>query len=419
MSALTRIEPLMLFMHPDSVPASRSLTANNSADVTRLYKYFSLLRQVAHPGIVEVVEQRFGATNAELRLAVVDGEPFEDTDFATPAALASTVMALAVTVAHLHGHNVVHGRLAGPNVIVTHMGQRPVITSLAKATPLTAANTGAADVLAIGLLLRSKLPVVSDPIRDRINGRTDSDQTVLALQHIAAAATAKDPLQRPTAKELAILLRKIAQPESTAVPAARRRARHRQSALQDLRKHRRALAIAAGAVTALLSSAVVLSSLADTESQMRRTALVNAQPRQVCAIQPPAALVTDVDNDGCADSVEVTGSKVTVNGSTYEVAREGDILTVGRWKASAPRTLALLRPSTGRVFAFDTWPAGDETIAPRAVGSVSGAVSLAVMPRSDGTDDLRVTTSDGRTVDIDPERTADTGSKTNTTRGNK
>ena len=88
-------------------------------------------------------------------------------------------------------------------------------------------------------------------------------------------------------------------------------------------------------------------------------------------------LCPDVDGDGRCDDVDITGQVVEVNGAVFTVGEKGDVVRLGDWNCDGRATVALLRPESGALFAFDGWsPAEDATIEGEYVGRYGGAVSI-------------------------------------------
>ncbi|MGH9278011.1 MAG: hypothetical protein ACRD12_07880, partial [Acidimicrobiales bacterium] len=87
-------------------------------------------------------------------------------------------------------------------------------------------------------------------------------------------------------------------------------------------------------------------------------------------------MTADVDGDGCAEPVRFSAGIVEAAGRRWAVGEAGDVVAVGDWSCSGARSLALLRPRTGEVFAFSGWAtAGNDVTAP-LVGEVTGGTLL-------------------------------------------
>lgn len=91
-----------------------------------------------------------------------------------------------------------------------------------------------------------------------------------------------------------------------------------------------------------------------------------------------SAACTDVDGDDSCDEVTVEGQNVLVDGRRFEVGRPGDLARLGDWNCDGRATVALLRPSTGQLYAFDGWAENEgEEVAADFLGTFEGAASIA------------------------------------------
>jgi len=104
----------------------------------------------------------------------------------------------------------------------------------------------------------------------------------------------------------------------------------------------------------------------------------------------------DVDGDGCGEPVAIRGAIVDVDGATYRVGRDGDLVAVGDWDCDGTATPTVLRPSSGEVLRYSRWARGGETLPADPLAVIDGARNLTVAPgRTTGCDDLVVGLSDG------------------------
>jgi hypothetical protein len=86
----------------------------------------------------------------------------------------------------------------------------------------------------------------------------------------------------------------------------------------------------------------------------------------------------------------------------WAVGIDGDVATLGDWDCDGTRTLALLRPSTGKVVAFNRW-ATDGDVAADQLGTIPEATALeAADVNGDGCDDVLVKRGDGQTTVLRP-----------------
>lgn len=176
----------------------------------------------------------------------------------------------------------------------------------------------------------------------------------LAIHHgelttVATRALAPNP---PTFTALASALR-------VAIPHASRSSRR-------VRPHH--------AVAALAVIAAIGVTLVATPSRRARPLVLNAQRR-----------------------VSVHGNVVERDGRRWAVGRPGDLVVTGAWRCDGRQLPALLRPQTGRVWVFTSWPTGAAPVIAHAATDVPGAVRLRV-ERGAGCEHLGVVDDQGRTT---------------------
>jgi hypothetical protein len=367
--------------------------------VDRLTGEATVLRTLAHPGTVTVVDQR----PDELHLAWV-GPHSLATVTGLPVATAGDLVAqVATTVADLHRAGIVHRRLTADHVLLGP-GGRAVLTGFADATR---SDDGAPDdVAALGALLSQLVaPHDSGPVvPDGRRGRVGDGGHRAALLTLADRAQADEPAARPTAAELATSIRQVAGPPPKSRPP-------RQPVIGSVGKppdlitgsRGRVLAGVLGVtVVATVGAAIWLGPADESEEQVlpTTTTLVPATtsttastttvpPTTTTAACPSVSgAAADVDGDGCAEPVRIEGERVTVEGTTWRAGRPGDIVVVGDWDCDGRATVASLRASTGEIFVFDRW---ERALTVDAATQVDGATDLrATDPDGDGCPDLVV-----------------------------
>ena len=149
-----------------------------------------------------------------------------------------------------------------------------------------------------------------------------------------------------------------------------------------------------GAAVAVLAGGVVASIIAFVVRRER------AGPEVERSIQPSCIDITrarpDVDGDGCGEPVTIDGPLVNVDGVTYRVGRDDDLVAVGDWDCDGTATPTVVRPSSGEVLRYSRWARGGETLHADPVAVIDGARNLTVAPgTTTGCDDLVVGLSDG------------------------
>ncbi len=162
-------------------------TAQGVDGAARIRRQADLLSAAArHPGVVELVGLEGSVERPVLVTVVVDGPTLAAPMPLTVEEVAGVVGAVAATLADLHQLGIVHGAVAPEHVLLAPDG-RPVLCGFGSAGRVGDELHPAADVAALGRLLR----------------RLASGPEARPLRRIADAATAEDPVARPTAAEVA------------------------------------------------------------------------------------------------------------------------------------------------------------------------------------------------------------------------
>jgi hypothetical protein len=364
--------------------------------------------------------------------------------------VAGLFAAVASTLADLHDLGFVHGGLTAEQVLVGadghpllrgfghggRVGEPPVAepTASANADPARAEGDPldpTVDVFALGALIRGMVDTAGGTHRDRV-----SRSTADALRSVADRATAPDPGLRLSARALADAVRH-------AVPEARlpRRATpeplagaepqpvrpgpplRRPVAPPVPRGRRRSWFLAGAAVVAVavMGLAVVTTSRpasrpapgsvapptppAATTTLTRRT-VVTAVPAGACP-EVDSTLAADTDGDGCPEALRWSDGVVEAGGARWAVGGPGDLVATGDWACRGGSTLALLRPATGDVFVFDSWPSPGQELTATAVTRVDGGFALRSADLdADGCPELLVERPHGPPVAV-PRRSLD------------
>lgn len=245
------------------------------------------------------------------------------------------------------------------------------------------------------------------------------------LAELAAKAVAADPDDRPTAQALATAVRDGVPTARWPAPAARavlplclprpagtgtrwhRRSgrRPRPSTPRGVRPAGIVMAAVAGNVALAAVIVVLTRALADHGGAS------SPPPGDAPATRkdgrPPGPGATTTSGPVAVrvwppEPLDFHDGVLSLDGVRYAVGRPGDAAVAGDWACTGRRTLALLRPATGEVFAFDGWPAGDEELVARLLGTVAGARGLRALDADgDGCDDLEVERPDGPPVVVE------------------
>jgi hypothetical protein len=362
------------------------------ADADRLRREASWLERLAHPGVVERLDLSVDGAGAELTTRY-GGRPLAGFGPRPTAWVAHVASALAATVADLHDLGVVHGRIDATHVLVGR-GGRPRLCGFAAARLVADGADPSTDVAALGHLFGDLLGPPSHPgpaTRRRWQVRSPVDQQRRALLGLAARASAHDARRRPTARALGAAI--------DATPSTNGRARGRSRA-----SHRSAMA--AGGVAVLVASTALMT--ADPRGTAGTTG-TSASPATLPPASAPAPAVSrcglgagvDITGDGCPDHVAVRGNVVEVGDARFTAGQPGDRVALGDWDCDGTATPAVLRPMTGEVFVFATWPGAGREVTVDPIARHQGATDLVVLPTARGCSALGVEIA-GRRIALGP-----------------
>jgi hypothetical protein len=324
------------------------------------------LRGAAHPGVVRVLASApAGAGGWELRTDH-GGTPLAAIPSLDPVRLAAIGAAVATTLADLHEQHLVHGRLTAGRVLVgAH--DRPVLCGFGAAPPDGGPEI---DVAAMGALLRTCLPPDT--------GSRHEAQAARRLGALADEASDPEATRRPSMRRLAAALAEVA---TTGAPSRR----------PPLRPSGPARRLASPGQLAALAFVIVALAVGAWKVQPRRSPAVQPVAAPTTASDParPTATTSTTSpptscaviggatvprSAGCPHDVVIHGGVVTIDGVGYRVGEPDDVVAVGSWRCAGDATIAVLRPSTGAVFAFPAATGVALTVEPVAV--VPGGASF-------------------------------------------
>ncbi len=366
----------------------------------------ALLRDLDHPGVIGFVALTDDERGLRLLTRYAGRETLATWQPQRLEELRRVSEEVAETVRHLHERGIVH-RDIGPSHVVIDSLRRPLLCGFSAARRDAAEDNAEqlADVKDVGeTVLAALLRLESQP---RPGLRRHEQRLFGRMQAVAQAAADG---RVPSSRALASRLRATAT-ESSA-PLASRSSRWHESAGRRLLRHRRAPGPGGGRAArrvprrprraSWLAAAVVCAGCAlgalmilrlgddgaaapAPASSLSRGAVPRSAPpleapastpstaasrpaRPVPAPGPPerpqqttagcrepGSGLRDVDGDGCAEEIRVTGGSVAVDGVRYPVGTAGDQVAVGDWDCDGIATVALVQPG-GRVYLFESWP---------------------------------------------------------------
>ncbi len=187
--------------------------ADTDADRSRLHHEAEMLRQAAHPGVVDVIASSPGVLRLHHR-----GTALARLGPLAPDQAAAIVRAVAEVVDALHRQGIAHNRINSDHVLVGERG-RPRLCGFGDATRVTddavadgpaADDRRADDVADLGRLLDDLLDRARDalwsPAHRGVRNAARRKRAVAAFRTAAASARRDDPSQRPSARQFATAL---------------------------------------------------------------------------------------------------------------------------------------------------------------------------------------------------------------------
>ena len=367
---------------------------------SRLRHEAEMLELARGPGVVELVAFDDGDSGTALSTSWLGGGTFA-TATLPPRKLAVAGAALALTVASLHERSVVHGRITADHVLLDSSG-RLVLAGFAESAVDAGPDDLAADVRSIGELVASKLPSEPPPVLKLRAQAADAD-LIERVRAVAARATEPDPSRRPSARSLAGLLSELAGDATASgpmrlgrpAPARQLDAPHPLAPALDaatamMTGARSTVALRALGGAACLALVVTVglgarAALAGGESSAPpipavTTAFdVTAAPATtaVTRVWPTtSAMAPSCVGVRCGEAVIVEAGVIRVGDRRYDIGEPGDSISVADWDCDGLDTAALVRPDTGEVYVFDSWPTADAPLTARLVDRVSDAAAL-------------------------------------------
>ena len=320
----------------------------------RLRHEADLLGRLDHPGVVRLVDFQEGPP-AALRTAFVGPDSWRTTS-ASPAEFA----ALTATIADLHDSGVVHGDLT-PDHVLLDRDHRPILCGFADAGPATDERVRA-DREALAAMLRHEAGRHGNGVGHRLRD----------------AADVLDEPDLPTRAAIRLLDQQAPPDDHTRSGPSRRHAM---------------------VVVCVVAAALVAFLLADGDGDGPTPALAPTPTAEPPGTAPgpvsPTPAPADLIPAGPGDPATV----VEHAGRRYGIGAAGDLVHIADWDCTGEATPAVLRPTTGELAVFSSWPEPDASLLPTMTMVVEGAIGFTIDDRP--CPDLRVRTQNGsRLVEV-------------------
>lgn len=401
----------------DRLIAVKQVAAGRARDLEREAE---TIKRLDHPGLVRFVgllETPDGGR--ALHTEFVSSDTWSTRPLNDPAERAAGLAVLAGVVADLHDLGVAHGQIDATHVLHGD-GDRPVLCGLRLAAPVTAENRRD-DLVAMADLchdpalgegpLAGKMSALADAVRaGRLDARELARRLDLLLDKRSGAPgparhtrerTAGPRRERSRPRALVIVAAvlgasaavlaagiwsrsqgtsapaTIIDPAGTeaAAPSTGIDATHANPsgtvaartapADADITSASPAGPAAAAGSTAYLSP--MIPGGAAPSSMARPSILTDmpgtaADPDASDPLLPPTLIPAQAQRPEDTASLQ-PGAVLEHGGSRYRVGTAGDFVATGDWDCDGQPTPAIIRPSTGHVVLFDTWPAAGQSVA--------------------------------------------------------
>ena len=375
-----------------SVPEVPTLRIATDADgVHALRQLVDILGELAHPSVIAIETTRFEKTSAEVVLAEVTGTSLRsgwDID-----ALVKATASAAAALARVHDHDIAL-KAFDTNTFVIRKDLSAVLYNLDTATHDASEADKREDLRLFAEFATTCAPEV-DRLRDRINNVGPSPLRESFVRILEQAAKG-DLDARGLAEKLrhALWFDNVTSTPNTpeTKPSFHVRLRRRRNVRLSRRRNvrlRQRRNVRPGRRVGIATATVVVALAIVAGTRLQSGAAPSPQKTPLPSCQLRTGTTVDVDNDGCTDVVSVQNGKVTINGERYAVGDPGDEMAIGNWNCTGKTTLALLRPATGELFVFDSWPKAGDSAKPRVLQTGTPATGLHAVP-TDGCDALGV-----------------------------
>ena len=336
-----------------------------------------------HPGVAELVDITEDGETVSLTIRQPGGPSLAEAAL-TGHQAAGALAVVATTVADLHDVGVTVGRL-DPATIRLGADGRPVLCDLSGGALLRGPNRdwptsdeARTDVVGLGRLGVSLTATLTDETAAALRALAERacDQAAAPLRGGRLGAAA-----RRVVSDAPLTARRLAEAVIVSVPAARLPAETGSDHAAD--PVRSAIAEPARVSWAGIAITIVLLATAwwwfAPAASTHRPAAAPASPAGArAASRRPSQSSTSPPRDS---TMRFAGGVLHVGDRSYAVGEPDDVLAAGRWLCTPLRTVALLRPSSGDVFVFGSWPEAGVPVTARLVGHIGGATALRPIAR--------------------------------------
>lgn len=393
----------------------------------RLVRAAEVLAVTDHPGVERLMAIESDDDGTTLTTRFAGGRSLAGSPPTDARGLASLAAALAQLLDDLHRTGTVHGPLR-PHHVVLADGDRPVLCGFSAGQLRGELDDEiwsackADDVRTLGALVKLLLDALPNP-----RGLAMRERSTRALLRRATRRTADG-----RAEDAAVVARWCASADgrlrtsrsahqrnsdrvvhASTDPAVSERSDRRSPLNRRWRPSRVSLVglligvtFCSLGVTGLVGPSRSTSHSSAQGSTAPSSSVANTPSIHSCPppVGPADGKLLDVDGDSCPERVLVDGSSLVVAGVRYRLGQPGDLLEVGDWDGDGIATPALVRRTTGAVFAFASWPSPGQPLVAHPIARVHDVTHVQVRHGSDGHDSLLLDRSSGPPVPLDLDR---------------
>lgn len=403
--------------------------AESPEDRAQLMKAAALLEMLGHPGVERLVGIESDSSTTSLTTRLVGERSLADHRPRRAASLAAILSALAQTVDDLHRAGVVHGPIDAHQVVLAG-ADRPVLCgfaagrSRADVDASVWAGARSDDVRSLVALLGQLLDSLPDARglawrerRDRRRLRRvardilDASHPEVSTLARRCAAVASGHRGAPPPAPVTFDARNGSALTNNRADRSRMTSTRRDAA--PMRRRAGAASVIGATIGIALSSMGVMGIVDAVHARTARHPVAVATRTTVtghstsalagCAstTSAPNGRLVDISGDGCPEHVRIEGNHLIVAGIRYTLGRPGDLIEVGDWDGDGAATPLLVRPRTGAVFLFRSWPSPGRELTARPVARVPGAANVVVLRHREGHDTVRIERTSGPPVPLD------------------
>lgn len=345
----------------------------------RLRREAEVLRRLEETRVPRVLEVVEAADHTELVMERHGALTLADATLIDLAERRTALVGLCTALGELHDAGWAHGRVEPRHVLVSPRG-RVRLCSLGEAVELAAGGPEA---------LAGDLADLSATVVEVLDAEATFQSSYGRWRWNRAARRARRRIATTrgmlSPAAMADLCAEALPSAGGSRPVRPRRRRLRGERPRGEGRRRRAPMTVLGALVLLASAVAVLGALLG--GVIGRSGDGRGTDRdRPSVVSGPGARTNDTTTDTARTSTPPSGAAsaqsapgdgtLVVDGVRFKVAEPGDVVVVGDWNCDGLATPAVFRPSTGSVFAYDTWASDGAPTSAHTLGRAPGAAGI-------------------------------------------